>query len=82
MRQAVFKNHCILWFLSERLILQGDVNEAGCYEGQGVAQFDNDCVYEGNFLNGMFSGNGKFSWADGSSFEGDFEVGMVSKMKK
>ena len=31
--------------------------------------------YVGNFVDGQRAGSGKFTWADGSSFEGEFKAG-------
>lgn len=52
---------------------EGDYDEdTGEYVGFGTIKLDNDCTYEGQFLNGMFHGKGKFSWPDGVVYEGDF----------
>lgn len=52
------------------------------YNGMGVAIMDNQCSYEGYFKGGFFHGKGKFTWADGVSFEGEFVSGMVRKNLK
>lgn len=52
---------------------EGDVqDDTGAYHGMGCAILDNDCMYEGEFVQGLFHGKGKFTWPDGVSYEGDF----------
>ena len=43
----------------------------------GCAILDNDCKYEGLFNNGLMHGNGKFMWANGVEYEGNFFYGKV-----
>lgn len=35
-------------------------------EGEGTSKYPNDCIYEGEWLNGEFHGKGKFTWPNGS----------------
>jgi len=55
----------------------GLVNDAGCYEGVGVAVLDNGAMYEGNFLNGLMHGTGKITWPDGTVYQGMMADGLV-----
>ena len=55
----------------------GLVNDAGCYEGVGIAVLDNGAMYEGNFLNGLMHGTGKITWPDGTVYQGMIADGLV-----
>ena len=35
-------------------------------------------MYVGQYKDGMRSGRGKFVWPDGSQYEGEFEMNMIS----
>lgn len=48
------------------------------YDGHGVVNLDNGCIYDGNFKNGMFQGKGVFKWPNGVKFEGNFEFGNIN----
>jgi hypothetical protein len=48
--------------------IQGD-----CYNGFGIVKFDSGNRYEGNFVNGIKSGEGKFYFAQGNVFSGNFK---------
>lgn len=48
--------------------VQGD-----CYNGFGIVKFDSGNRYEGNFVNGIKSGEGKFYFASGDIFTGTFK---------
>jgi hypothetical protein len=67
--------------LTEVLIIsyEGDTDEeTGEFHGQGIAKLDNDCSYEGGFLNGKLHGKGRFVWSNGLTFEGDFAHNCIS----
>ena len=55
----------------------GQVDDAGCYEGVGTAELDNGIVYEGRFSRGLMHGSGKVTWPDGTNYEGVFTAGAV-----
>jgi len=55
----------------------GLVNDAGCYEGVGIAVLDNGAMYEGNFSNGLMHGTGKITWSDGTVYQGMMDDGLV-----
>lgn len=44
-----------------------------CYNGFGVIKFESGNRYEGNFVNGIKSGEGKFYFASGNVFTGNFK---------
>lgn len=44
-----------------------------CYNGFGIVQFPSGNRYEGNFVYGVKSGEGKFYYASGNVFSGNFE---------
>lgn len=44
-----------------------------CYNGFGIVKFDSGNRYEGNFENGIKSGEGKFYFAGGNVFTGTFK---------
>jgi hypothetical protein len=56
---------------------EGECNDEGVYNGEGLAVLDNNSSYEGEFLNGLPHGKGLFTWADGVTFDGDFLNGKV-----
>ncbi len=61
--------------LNEVVIVNYDGEQdeiTGQYTGLAVAKLDNDCIYEGNFVKGLFHGKGKFTWSDGVIYEGEF----------
>ncbi|MEM7105951.1 MAG: caspase family protein [Bacteroidota bacterium] len=47
-----------------------------CKNGKGVYEFPNGDKYEGEFVDGKFSGLGILKLADGSKYVGDFEHGQ------
>jgi hypothetical protein len=48
--------------------VQGD-----CYNGFGIVKFESGNRYEGNFIYGIKSGEGKFYFASGNVFSGNFK---------
>ena len=40
--------------------------------GKGKMTLANGTVYEGDFVDGMFTGKGKLTWANGDVYEGVF----------
>ena len=54
--------------------LQGD-----CYNGFGILEFQSGNRYEGNFVNGIKSGEGKFYFAQGNVFSGNFKDNLYTK---
>lgn len=57
--------------------LKVDTNGGGCiFDGDGIMYYTDNSTYEGEFENGTFSGEGTFTWGDGSSvFSGTFVRG-------
>lgn len=45
--------------------------------GQGKLVYDNGDVYEGGFVNGVFSGKGTFTSHSGWTYEGEFKNGQA-----
>jgi len=43
--------------------------------GSGTIWYRGDFVYQGDFVNGNRTGKGKYTWGDGSSYEGDVYEG-------
>lgn len=41
--------------------------------------YDDGSSYKGNFKNGLYSGHGTFTWANGDKFEGEFKEGVRIK---
>ncbi len=54
--------------------VQGD-----CYNGYGIIKFDSGNRYEGNFVNGIKSGEGTFYFAQGNVFTGNFAADIYTK---
>ena len=54
--------------------IQGD-----CYNGFGIIKFDSGNRYEGNFVNGIKTGEGKFYFAQGNVFDGTFKNNVYTK---
>ena len=49
------------------------------FHGKGYLIMPNQDEYQGQWVNGkMDDPNGKYSWADGSSYEGEFRDGAVT----
>ena len=44
--------------------------------GEGEERYGNNAVYVGGWNNGQYHGKGKFTWSDGSSYEGDYVNGI------
>ena len=42
------------------------------YTGPGTESYKDGSIYEGNFVNSVMQGKGKFYFADGSVLDGDF----------
>lgn len=60
-------------------VYEGEYDEEnGEYSGPGIARLDNENVYEGDFVKGLFHGHGKFTWANGMSYEGDFKRNKIT----
>lgn len=51
-----------------------------CKNGFGKMQYQ-DAVYEGNFINGKFTGQGKLTAKNGNFFVGEFIEGKIAKGK-
>jgi hypothetical protein len=47
--------------------------------GYNVKTFDNGDKYEGNYINGIRSGQGKYTWSNGIIYEGEFIDGEPSE---
>ena len=47
-------------------------------QGRGKETFPNGSRYEGNFVDGDYSGLGAFTWADGLVHEGEWADGLRS----
>lgn len=54
--------------------VQGD-----CYNGFGIVKFDSGNRYEGHFVNGIKSGDGKLYFVSGNEFSGKFQDNVFSK---
>lgn len=39
-------------------------------QGKGIFRFENGDIYEGDFNDGKFHGNGKYNYTDGKSYDG------------
>lgn len=80
---------CLTWFLLAAcyvgVVAQNKYNicrkELGLYEnfrsqGYGPTPSKYFGRYEGQIVNGLFHGKGKFTWGDNSTYEGDWYLGM------
>jgi hypothetical protein len=47
------------------------------FEGYGIARFRSGDEYAGNFHLGLMEGQGKYTWEDGTVFEGEFHSNEV-----
>ncbi len=59
-----------------------DISAAECKEGHGTSKLPDSSVYEGEFRDCLFHGEGKLIWRDGSVFEGKFYKGLRSGFGK
>ena len=47
--------------------------------GKGIYRFANGEMYEGNFENNLYNGEGKYIWGlDRRKYEGEFKNGIIS----
>lgn len=66
-------------YRSEKVVIGGNAPtvpgcvQGDCYNGFGIIKFDSGNRYEGNFVNGIKSGEGKFYFAGGNVFSGKFK---------
>ena len=45
--------------------------------GKGIKYYSNGKIlYEGDFVNGLFEGNGKYIWEDGEYYIGEYKNGL------
>lgn len=58
--------------LKEMLRTKGCIS-GDCNNGYGVKYYDKGDRYEGHFKNGLFSGNGIYTFADGFSYAGEWK---------
>ncbi|XP_045054197.2 ankyrin repeat and MYND domain-containing protein 1 isoform X2 [Desmodus rotundus] len=56
----------------EGVLRQQDLQEACIQLTQGVQEWQDGCVYQGQFGLGMKMGSGEFSWPTGESYHGQF----------
>ena len=57
---------------------QGQLNDFNEPNGEGVLYTGNGCKYDGNFINGEFSGYGKYIDKLGCCYEGNFNGGIIN----
>ena len=56
----------------------GQWNNEGKKHGVGTLHLMDGTIYEGNFINGLFSGIGTLTFPDGTLYEGQFQRGKYS----
>jgi hypothetical protein len=44
--------------------------------GEGEENYANKALYAGGWENGQYHGRGKFTWPDGSSYDGEYVRGV------
>ena len=54
---------------------EGEVNEGGQPEGQGILTFPDGARYEGQWRRGEPEGQGALTYPDGRRYEGEFRSG-------
>eukprot|EP00163_Fabomonas_tropica_P002728 TRINITY_DN12116_c0_g2_i1.p1 TRINITY_DN12116_c0_g2~~TRINITY_DN12116_c0_g2_i1.p1 ORF type:complete len:874 (-),score=172.21 TRINITY_DN12116_c0_g2_i1:97-2718(-) len=57
---------------------EGDLDDAGCYQGDGRAIFINSVVYEGQFKDGALEGKGMMEWPSGTVYQGQFHQNTIT----
>ena len=60
---------------SKSLDKMTDTNKT--YQVQVVRNYENGDKYEGEILNGLLNGKGKYTWANGDVYEGDFSNNLM-----
>jgi len=48
------------------------------FDGSGLAKFKNGDGYAGSFHSGLMHGEGKYTWKDGTTYQGTFVFNEVS----
>ena len=69
----------MIWTDSSGVVARysGDVSTlSNLPHGSGVAQLDNDHIFDGNWVEGTKSGYGTYTWPSGARYDGDFKDSM------
>lgn len=57
---------------------EGDLDENGFYEGEGMVHFVGGHWYKGTLKHNNMDGQGVYSWADGTMYAGEFSDNKIS----
>ncbi len=71
-------NKIIYNYEGENCIYIGELNDKSIINGEGILNFKNGKIIQGNFLNGKLNGKGKYIDEDGTIYEGIFENGILN----
>eukprot|EP00794_Sanderia_malayensis_P019213 gene19213-21137_t len=57
---------------------EGEMDEEGFFESDGIAHFVGGHWYKGNFKHGFMDGKGVYCWADGIMYAGEFTCNKIT----
>ena len=57
---------------------EGDLDENGFYEGEGMVHFVGGHWYKGTLKHNHMNGQGVYSWADGTMYAGEFSDNTIT----